>query len=1199
MKKFLSLVLALTMALSLVTVSAGATDFDDDGDITYQEAVTVIQGLGIVSGYGDGSFRPDEVLTRGAAAKIICNLILGPTTASALSASTAPFKDVPTTNTFAGYITYCSQQGIISGYADGTFRPTGTLSGNAFMKMLLGALGYDSDREGYTGANWQVNVIKQASGIELDDGNDDFVGSQAVTREEACLYAFNTLQATMVEYENSDVVVVGDITITGQGDYKDATNNTSTDGYIGKEKDGLMQFAERYFDDLEERDDHDDFGRPASNWVYDGDDLGTYADTPDATCVVDSANETLTDLVTDSSFLDYDKDDVLDDAKVTYNGMEIDTKDSSYEDNEARKDLAGKGDIIEAFENDDNDVDTIVIRSYTYAMIDEVDEDLSSSVQADGASVGMELVDIDGDSLGSGTYYDDHDDDDKVLNGWNSSYTEGTAIAVALNEDDEILDSYVLETVTGTPTSARAVETDTYAYSLNNDYDGKGVKNGNITVDGNRYNYAAQFTGLDADAEVDFDSEYTVYLTNEGYVLAVDGDAAVSLHDVYYVVDVYRTNVRGTASIYAQAISLEDGSEHDFRLDNDTDGNATQKLRDLLEKEGEEDEESDKIIAEVHGFYEFDDDGSSYDVDKYEGTSRYDVVERAVLADDVTSSSSVIRISDDEDETAYYADGKTSDKSVSRLYLADSTFFVGAEDIGDDLDVTSATGMMTASVNGESDPVKVSAIYDDDEALFVAYAAMNLDSAADKADIVYLTDDAKNRTSDDTFSGDLYFMDDMSLSEGVDIDEDDRTQGFYTYKFSDDVYDLDVDKDNMIDEYDRVDTSKHTAVVADDADGYLEHVVLNEGKNNTVTSVTSGSAFDAAKAEDDDDLYTGYTDKSNTKWTITLDAVSVSGATVIDTRGDDADDDDYSNDINSVSRLMSALDKDRWVVADVYVEDGDIIFVAVRYATDEKGSSSSADDKEDTDLTELLETALSEIEDELNLSTYGPTRNTSNADVRDMLKKAAESAITDDDNQYNVSVFVNDYSQPDEGDIATANATITVKVGEGDEAVSGTVDVKVSIERHEDVEITESVVSDAVKDAGYDFVGQFSFENGTITVTYEKNQMMANGDSNRPNLLNDMARFLGGLHDQGVMEIEFDGVTYVWDDSEPLKGSNWYDSSDDGIVTNGNDQNTLMKALTDYVTKNAEDLKNDAGITLTIDGMDYTVSAVDSGDKGE
>ena len=43
-----------------------------------------------------------QTLTRGAAAKIICNLILGPTTASALVADAAPYKDVPTNHTFAG-----------------------------------------------------------------------------------------------------------------------------------------------------------------------------------------------------------------------------------------------------------------------------------------------------------------------------------------------------------------------------------------------------------------------------------------------------------------------------------------------------------------------------------------------------------------------------------------------------------------------------------------------------------------------------------------------------------------------------------------------------------------------------------------------------------------------------------------------------------------------------------------------------------------------------------------------------------------------------------------------------------------------------------------------------------------------------------------------------------------------------------------
>ena len=159
MKKFLSLVLALVMTMSLVTVSAGAKDFSDDDSITYQEAVDVISEIGVVDGYTGGDFKPTDVLTRGAAAKIICNLILGPTTASALSASSAPFKDVPVSNTFAGYITYCAQEKIINGYSDGTFRPTATLSGNAFMKMLLGALGYDSSVEGYTGPNWSVAVI--------------------------------------------------------------------------------------------------------------------------------------------------------------------------------------------------------------------------------------------------------------------------------------------------------------------------------------------------------------------------------------------------------------------------------------------------------------------------------------------------------------------------------------------------------------------------------------------------------------------------------------------------------------------------------------------------------------------------------------------------------------------------------------------------------------------------------------------------------------------------------------------------------------------------------------------------------------------------------------------------------------------------------------------------------------------------------
>ena len=198
MKKFLSLVLALVMTMSLVTISAGAKDFTDDASVKYAEGVKVMDLLGVINGYEDGSFKPANTLTRGAAAKIICNLLLTPSIADTLPADKTGFKDVPNTNVFAKYIAYCANAKIINGYSDGTFRPAATLTGFAFMKMLMGALGYDAQIEGFTGDTFAVNVAAKVGELKLAKGNDAFVGTKAVTREEACLYAFNTLSAAMV-----------------------------------------------------------------------------------------------------------------------------------------------------------------------------------------------------------------------------------------------------------------------------------------------------------------------------------------------------------------------------------------------------------------------------------------------------------------------------------------------------------------------------------------------------------------------------------------------------------------------------------------------------------------------------------------------------------------------------------------------------------------------------------------------------------------------------------------------------------------------------------------------------------------------------------------------------------------------------------------------------------------------------------------
>ena len=321
MKKFLSLVLALVMTMSLVTISAGAKDFTDSSSIKYGEAVDVMSGVGVIDGYTTGDFKPTDTLTRGAAAKIICNMILGPTTAGALSADTAPFKDVPANHVFAGYIAYCAQQGIINGYNDGSFKPAGTVTGYQFLKMLLGALGYDGSIEGFTGSNWSVQVAKLAVSLGLDDGNDNFVGTKAMTREEACLYAYNAMMSTMVEYDSTTNIVIGGTAVTVGGSKaqlvysttsaarnfnNDADHHSSTGGYT-------LEFAEKYFPNLTETVKYAE-GRVGHTLKYKGQVVSDFG-TTDEVLATSASGDALSKLTTksDSKYIGYDAD-----TTVTY-----------------------------------------------------------------------------------------------------------------------------------------------------------------------------------------------------------------------------------------------------------------------------------------------------------------------------------------------------------------------------------------------------------------------------------------------------------------------------------------------------------------------------------------------------------------------------------------------------------------------------------------------------------------------------------------------------------------------------------------------------------------------------------------------------------------------------------------------------------------------------------------------------------------
>ena len=536
MKKFLSLVLALAMAMSLVTISAGAKDFTDDSKITYKEAVDVVSALDIVDGYTDGSFNPTNTLTRGAAAKIICNLILGPTTADALSADTAPFKDVPVTNEFAGYIAYCSQQGIISGYGDGTFRPAGTLTGYAFMKMLLGALGYDAEIEGYEGSNWSVAVAKQAVGIGLDDGNDEFVGVKAVTREEACLYAFNTLTADMVEYGSTTTVNVNGATVVVGGSKASVVYNSSSKDYRTDEddQDEVMQFCEKYFTDLELRSDAatDVFGRPSNTWYDDNDKIGTYAKEADVVYTADVKAETIyKDLDLDKAY-DYavviDGADAnpfvvtkKDDTKV--NGV---TGDADDKINDANKDLVGNGSLIEVYKDEQT---ITVVNTYLMQVNGDYDEDEEE----------LTLATVD-DTKTPDFSYDDvisSDDFDNL-----DSYEDEEYVLVTIAEGEGIQSIAKAEQVTATVTEY--------------------VEDESVTAGGTEYKYA--YANDKTEGSYDLKADYDLYLDAYGYVIyapAVEDET-----NYVYIAEFAKSSQLGTNSKVVAYGYFLDGTDDEISV---------------------------------------------------------------------------------------------------------------------------------------------------------------------------------------------------------------------------------------------------------------------------------------------------------------------------------------------------------------------------------------------------------------------------------------------------------------------------------------------------------------------------------------------------------------------------------------------------------------------------------------------------------
>ena len=263
MKKLLAMVLALVMTLSLA-VSANAA-FKDDKSISddYAESVAVLNGMGVFKGYEDGSFKPEGNITRAEVATIIYRIYtadVAKNDKSGLYATYNKFSDMAGAGWAQGYIGYCANASLVKGYPDGTFKPSGKVTGYEVLAMILRAVGYDKNNE-FSGADWALHVAQTAQQLGVLDNVAKTTDLNApASRELVAELLFQGIQKAQVTYTPA----FGYVT--------DKVISTKTNS-LGEKNFKLASAAAS-----------DKWGRPATKWTYTtGDKATTFVEKPDLT----------------------------------------------------------------------------------------------------------------------------------------------------------------------------------------------------------------------------------------------------------------------------------------------------------------------------------------------------------------------------------------------------------------------------------------------------------------------------------------------------------------------------------------------------------------------------------------------------------------------------------------------------------------------------------------------------------------------------------------------------------------------------------------------------------------------------------------------------------------------------------------------------------------------------------------------------
>ncbi len=200
MTRILALAVCLLLLISGNTFASAYSDITEQGDPELYRIVDTLSGMKVITGYPDGTFQPDRIVSRAEFAVILTRLFGQEDNIDSYRNVILQFSDIDD-HWAKAYIEYAAGYSIVNGMGDGTFNPDCTVTYAQVLKMLVCALGYGS--YALQNGGWPHGYLQAASDLGLTELVSIIDMSQPCPRKDVVLMVVKAYDVNLT-YSGTD-----------------------------------------------------------------------------------------------------------------------------------------------------------------------------------------------------------------------------------------------------------------------------------------------------------------------------------------------------------------------------------------------------------------------------------------------------------------------------------------------------------------------------------------------------------------------------------------------------------------------------------------------------------------------------------------------------------------------------------------------------------------------------------------------------------------------------------------------------------------------------------------------------------------------------------------------------------------------------------------------------------------------------------